>query len=87
MTFMYEKGRRKKREKKPLHVFEGYEWAGVVRAVCGANFRLNSVVMKEYRPPYSLCRWCPTCKETYLAERVALMLGEGDGKRADGKMG
>ena len=87
MTFMYEKGRRKKREKKLLHVFAGYEFWGVVRAVCGATSRLDGVILKEYRPPYSLCRWCPTCKETYLAERVALMLGEDDGKRTNGKLG
>jgi hypothetical protein len=87
MTFFYEKGRRRRGEFKTLHVFAAYEWVGVVRAVCGTSLRFDSVVMKEYRPLASLCRWCPTCKETYLAELVALKLGEEDGKRANGKMG
>ncbi len=86
MTFFHQRGKIKKYGRRLLHVFTAYESAGIVRSGCGATFRYDEVKMDTQLPHRGWC-WCKECEVFYLAEKVALKLGDEDGKRANGKMG
>lgn len=79
MTFFYERGKIKKYGRRLLHVFTAYESAGIVRSGCGAIFRYGEVKM-DSKLPYARWCWCKKCEVFYLAEKVALKLGE-EGKK------
>jgi len=75
MTLFYQKEKRRRGEKRLIHVFTMYFSWGTVESACGRHFRYGEIKMLQ-RLPLINYRWCERCREEAVSELVALKLGE-----------